>query len=190
MGPSGYAAKLARYTSAGELDPSFGQDGVVTPAFGRINSGFIAIAEDHGKILAAGGVTFVASTRAIAVRTYNSDGTPDFTFGNNGIVITDLPSHWAYARAIAVSPDAGYIYVAGYFTENDVTSPGVLRYTSNGTLDTTLGGDRSVAFPNNGGGAYGATPCKPMASSSPSEQERRRGGQFLRHSLECRWSLR
>ncbi len=66
-GPSGYAAKLARYTSAGQLDPSFGQGGVVTPAFGGINSGFIAIAEDHGKILAAGGVTFVASTRAIAL---------------------------------------------------------------------------------------------------------------------------
>ncbi len=71
-------------------------------------------------------------------------------------MITDLPSHWAYARAIAVNPDTGYIYVAGYFTENGVNSPGVLRYTSNGTLDTTFGGDGSVAFPNNGGGAYGA----------------------------------
>lgn len=51
---------------------------------------------------------------------YNRDGTPDTTFGNDGIVITDLGGQNQTARSVAVQPD-GKIVMA-----SDVTGTAIV----------------------------------------------------------------
>jgi uncharacterized delta-60 repeat protein len=72
----------------------------------------------------------------------DSDGTLDTTFGTNGKVITSLGGsaiEWVTAMTVDSS---GRILVAGY-TNGNANVPGdaatVLRYTANGTLDSSFG---------------------------------------------------
>jgi uncharacterized delta-60 repeat protein/uncharacterized repeat protein (TIGR01451 family) len=96
----------------GDLDPSFGNDGVINSGF-SVNA--LAIQPD-GKIVVSGD----------AVARYNPDGTLDFTFGNNGVVATS-PA----ITAMTLQSD-GKIVVAGQRT--------MIRLNSNGSLDTSFGG--------------------------------------------------
>lgn len=142
---AGYAAgqtnddfALVRYTSDGNLDTAFGVNGIVRTDLGNYDYGYaLAIAND-GKIVMAG---YSGSDNVdFAVVRYNSDGSLDTTFGQGGvhpgIVVTDLGSN-DYGRALAIQSD-GKILVAGY-SGGDNVDFAVVRYTSNGSLDTTFG---------------------------------------------------
>lgn len=119
----------------GSLDPSFGGG----TGFIDGPSGFASAVnvQTDGKIVVVGSNT-VGIT--LTVR-YNSDGTLDTTFGINGIV-TDTTG--IFALDIAVQPD-GKIIIAGV----DATFQNfqVIRYNSNGTLDTTFGSGGVVTGP-------------------------------------------
>jgi len=131
---------ISRYNSNGALDTSFGIRGIVTidPV---IDSNFQAIAiQVDGKILVAGNTLGVNPD--FLVERYNSNGTPDTSFGNVGRVTTDFEGRSDIAFAIAIQID-GRILVAG---QSAPSGPGALnfaltRYNSNGTLDTTFSGD-------------------------------------------------
>jgi uncharacterized delta-60 repeat protein len=79
---------IARYNSNGSLDTSFDTDGKVTSPFGFWD---IAVQTD-GKIVGAGtcipGVIFGDADFCLA--RYNSDGSPDVTFGTAGTVTTSI----------------------------------------------------------------------------------------------------
>ncbi len=64
-------------------------------------------------------------------------GVLDPTFGTNGRVTTDI-SDLAEARAVVVQPD-GKIVVVGFARLNGSIDPAVVRYNSNGSLDTEFG---------------------------------------------------
>jgi len=61
----------------------------------------------------------------------------DPTFGTNGRVTTNI-SDLAEARAVVVQPD-GKIVVVGFARLNGSIDPAVVRYNSNGSLDTEFG---------------------------------------------------
>ena len=91
-GYSGIDFVLARYTSNGQLDNTFGTNGVVFTNFhegivsnsqDRINA--IAI-QDDGKIIAGGYAKF-GSNYPYAIVRYNTDGTLDDSFGLGGKTI-------------------------------------------------------------------------------------------------------
>lgn len=93
---------LARYTTDGSPDVSFGEDGTVTSDFkGWINA--IAVQSD-GKIVGAG-----SAVGRFALVRYNTDGSPDPTFGGDGRVSV-FPS--SEARTVAIQAD-GKIVAAG-----------------------------------------------------------------------------
>jgi len=115
---------------AGDLDPTFGGDGMITTDLGPEGDGANAIAiQPDGKIVVAGEASFGAE---FGLARYNSNGTLDVTFGEDGRVTSDLsPSFGAYAVAIQadgkiVSASGGRRFV-------------LVRYDSDGTLDLTFG---------------------------------------------------
>ena len=132
---------VASLAQAGSLDLSLGDSGIITTNIIRIskNSGGNATAiQSDGKILVAG---YHEGTKCdpnsgnssdddILLVRYNTNGSLDATFGNDGIVSTDLGSNDA-ANAIGIQSD-GKIVVAG-------TSGILVRYNTNGSLDTTFG---------------------------------------------------
>jgi uncharacterized delta-60 repeat protein len=125
-GPMNWA--LARYTSSGALDTTFGSGGIVQTTVG-LERGYnvpraVAVyssGTSSDKIYVAGysqqgtiGGSSIASTDFTLVR-YNMNGTPDTTFGRNGLVVTPNFSNGKdmdTAYSMAIQPD-GDIVAAG-----------------------------------------------------------------------------
>jgi len=157
---------VSRHLPDGTFDPSFGGgDGKVTTDFpGLAAVASSVVVQPDGKILVAGGAfpnfTFLGD---IAVARYNPDGSLDPSFGNGGIVLTSFPGQGSYAFDVALLPD-GKIVAAGThfinFQPSEQTSDtnfAIVRYNSDGSLDTSfgsLGGGVSTDFDGNNDDAF------------------------------------
>jgi uncharacterized delta-60 repeat protein len=150
---------VARYNPDGSRDDSFGNNGkVTTDFFGNVDSiNAIAIQPDD-KILVAGSAQLAGSgstPRVFALARYNSDGSPDPSFGSAGVVTTSFSGNFAAASAVMLQPD-GKIVVAGAADFNPAV-PGsgqdfaLARYNANGTLDGTFGTGGKVVLDFFGG---------------------------------------
>jgi len=125
--------------AAGVFDRNFGTNGTVTTAVGsNLQGGKIKIQPD-GKILILGTIDSGSSQKTALVR-YNSDGSLDTNFGNNGIVIQELSPAFETANDLALQSD-GKIIVAGNIFSPATQSVdfAVARFNQNGTLDTSFG---------------------------------------------------
>jgi uncharacterized delta-60 repeat protein len=123
---------LARYSSDGSLDASFGTGGfVTTDLFGGNDRATGLALQKDGKIVAVGvgGPSF-----DFALARYNADGTLDTTFGSGGLVTTDFGSFQS-ANGVAIQSD-GKIVAAGVGGNQFA----VARYNPDGTLDTGFNG--------------------------------------------------
>jgi uncharacterized delta-60 repeat protein/uncharacterized repeat protein (TIGR02543 family) len=131
----------------GDLDISFSNDGYDIPGLTDATARAVVI-DNSGRSIVVGSVLGVDEYNFLVIR-YNSDGTLDDTFDGdtamgNGIVETDVsPTYNDAAYAVAIQSD-GKIVVAGE-TNNFGGSDSVLvRYNTDGTLDTTFGGSGIV----------------------------------------------
>jgi uncharacterized delta-60 repeat protein len=147
-------AGVARYTTAGALDTTFGSGGFVhTLVFNTVNNRYFGGAlQGDGKILATGHAEDPPHLHMTLAR-YNTDGTLDAPFGSGGITVTqfgggELPST---GRAVAVQAD-GKIVVAGSSTTPNKSFPviALARFLPNGTRDTGFGTDGLVLTPRPG----------------------------------------
>jgi uncharacterized delta-60 repeat protein len=144
----------------GDLDPSFGTGGVVMTDFNNSTDLANAVAlQSDGKFVAAG-TTYTDndfSDEDFAIARYNTDGSLDASFGNNGRVTTDFPGLAAVISAVVVQPD-GKIVVAGgaYPLFTFAGDFKVARYNPNGSLDTSFGngGIVTTIFPGDGSYAF------------------------------------
>jgi len=135
----GSSAVLTRLNTDGSLDMSFGNFGKVKLTVGSRDASLNAVAiQPDNKIVAAG----FEETNFLIVR-YTSDGFLDPTFNGNGIVTDSLAANGNAANAIALQPD-GKIVIAG--DTGFGSQFAVLRYTTNGTLDTTFNGTGTFAI--------------------------------------------
>lgn len=126
---------VARYLSDGQSDISFSGDGIATAAYGptaaSANSVFL---QADGKIVAVG-TGFGGENDEFAVVRYLPNGALDTTFGVGGYVTTPFSAtSQDWALDVLVQPD-GKIVVVG--TTNFSTA--VVRYNSDGSLDTSFG---------------------------------------------------
>jgi len=140
---------LARYNSNGTLDASFGTGGKVTTAFPSglgfsFAQAFSVAVQPDGRISAAG-YTWISGGFDFAVARYNSNGTPDASFGVGGTVTTDFAGPNDHAFSIAVQPDGKLVVggAAGGFVSRGFDFA-LARYNSNGTLDANFGTDGKV----------------------------------------------
>ena len=129
---------VVRYNTDGSLDSTFGiaNSGIALADFGGGNDYAYALGiQSDGKIVAAGR----SFGNDFAVVRFNADGTLDTTFGAGGGVITAVGSYADKAYALGIQSD-GKIVTAGH---NEVGGAldefALVRYTSNGALDSTFG---------------------------------------------------
>lgn len=137
---------LVRYNSDGSLDNSFGTSGKVTTDFFGSNDIISAIAiQADGRIIAVGVANINTTNPDFALARYNNDGSLDTTFGTGGKLTTDFSGNFDRANAIVIQSD-GKIVAAGE-TQNNATLVdfALVRYNSNGSLDTSFGTSGKIA---------------------------------------------
>lgn len=99
---------LARYTSSGTLDTSFGTGGTTTSSVGADGSVAYALEiQTDGKIIAAG-----TASNDFALARYGVSGLLDSSFGTGGVVLTSFGAFDDEARALAIQSN-GRIVAAG-----------------------------------------------------------------------------
>jgi uncharacterized delta-60 repeat protein len=137
---------VSRYNADGTLDFTFGNYGKVTTAVGGgIDDAQAVAIQTDGKILVAGYSNAAAHNNFAVVR-YNTNGTPDNTFGVGGKMVTEVGTADSVAYAMAIQSD-GKIVLAGTATQGGDYDFAVVRYNTNGTLDNTFEGDGRVFTP-------------------------------------------
>lgn len=153
-----------RIAAGGMLDATFGDGGkakIDVQGFWNDVPYALAVQED-GKIVAAGLKTYYFGSD-FAVARFNADGTPDFSFGDRGVVITAFPPDHPidfggatnFAMTVSIQVD-GKIVVSGV---DDVDAPAgspfpsatvfaLARYNPDGSLDNSFGvqGKLTTAF--------------------------------------------
>ncbi|MEZ5842231.1 MAG: hypothetical protein R3D27_00675 [Hyphomicrobiaceae bacterium] len=144
VGDGNFDFAIARYNPNGSLDTSFGGgDGVETTQIGSLTGAALDVAiQPDGKIIAVGFLV-TGSVPDIALVRYNADGSLDTTFGGgDGVVSTSVGTAFDQAYSVALQPD-GKIVVGGFaFVGTDDFA--LVRYESDGTLDTTFGGGDGI----------------------------------------------
>ena len=149
------AFAVARLDPDGALDTSFGLagTGIVTKDFGAGDDAAAAVAiQADGSIVVAGNVIAGTSNRCFGVERFTPDGVPTF-FGvgsPNGATGTCVNGSFVNARDVAVQAD-GKVVVIGDIglitgTAQSFARMKIVRYDSNGALDTTteIGGGTDI----------------------------------------------
>ena len=143
---------LLRYNTDGTLDPNFGIGGKVVIGGTNAGAAFAVAVQTDGKILAA-----APANLQLTVFRFNSNGSVDNTFGNNGATAIQ-PAETFLGPAsggIALQPD-GRILVTTAHNEGGPLQI-VARLLANGHLDSifgsngvapTFGGDSVAVLPN------------------------------------------
>ena len=138
-GASGSNFTLVRYNQEGSLDTSFSGDGIVTTAVGGDSSAAYSIAlQPDGKILVAGYDT--ANKMNFALVRYNVDGSLDTSFSGDGIATTAIGSGNDLAMSVALQLN-GKILVAGRSDSGGFSDFALVRYNSDGSLDSNFSSD-------------------------------------------------
>jgi len=135
--------------AGGALDDSFSSNGWVRTLEVVDTSGHyfpeegrgVAIQPD-GKIVVTGEIQDANSAWYFGVFRYLPNGELDRTFSGDGWTVTNIGA-FEFPHAVALGPN-GTIVVAGETTCRITQCYAIVRYTSNGTLDTSCGGDGVV----------------------------------------------
>lgn len=124
---------IARFTSSGVLDTSFGSSGIV---FNSSNAALITnLSIDSDDSIVVAGTWQINSVNNAYLQRYNNDGSLNTSFGNAGIVLLTYGG-WQYNifNSVVIQSDEKIVAAggAGIYTL-------VARYNSDGTLDASFG---------------------------------------------------
>jgi uncharacterized delta-60 repeat protein len=143
---------VVRYNPDGTLDASFGSNGKVITGFSRgsNDTGEAMVLQADGKIVVAGETNPTKTTyEDLALVRYNANGTLDTSFGSGGKVTTRFasPLHPSFdprnvnlaldPNTSPLDPNSGKLVVVAQLQSQ--AGAVVVRYTTNGTLDTAFG---------------------------------------------------
>ena len=145
---------VARYLRNGDLDRSFGARGIAVYDSGasRDDVATSAVLQPNGKLVVAG-VADVPGDQDLLVARFDANGRLDATFGNGGVVTTDVGTESPdldVAGAVALQVD-GSIVVAGHTGAGRADEGGqvdavLVRYTASGALDPSFGVEGKARF--------------------------------------------
>jgi uncharacterized delta-60 repeat protein len=149
-GAAGYSGPnsrfaLARLTSDGSLDPTFGGDGTVTtnitPSYDWANAMALG---PNGKVVVVGSVSAGSDNGKIGVMRYRSDGSLDPNFGGDGIVLIDPTRTYDDGLAVGVEADGQIVVAGGAGFAGPNERFVVMAFEADGSLDPAFGGDGIV----------------------------------------------
>lgn len=131
-----------RLFAAGDVDTTFGDGGIIREPAPDIIDVDDTLMMSDGKIVIAGDIRSDDDEQYL-VRRYNTDGTPDTTFGVNGTAAGHLGGLTARIRQIELGPD-GTLMAVGFQDEPGDGFPitaFVMRLDADGALDTSFSDD-------------------------------------------------
>lgn len=137
---------VVRFNPGGTLDNSMDGDGILSDVKQYGNTVYYASAvQTDGKIITAGGARIAAFVFAFAIARYNTDGSLDNTFSQDGMatIAFALPEgslNGSTAYAIAIQAD-GKIIVAGSCGNSQNEDFAIARFNIDGSLDNTFSDD-------------------------------------------------
>jgi uncharacterized delta-60 repeat protein len=128
-----YAGTAGTTGAAGNLDQTFGTNGVTVTSLAGTNGVVNSI------LLQGDGKLLVFASDQVVLR-YTTSGVPDKTFGSNGIAMLSTP----IGGSLALQPD-GQIVIGGVVTSSTGEAElGAIRLNTDGTQDISFGSDGSV----------------------------------------------
>jgi len=139
-----YDFAVTRYLPSGELDPTFGDNGVTITDFGKSWDWAYALALQPDGRIVVGGMSDRSGSKDFALARYLPNGRLDLDFGHRGLVLTPVrPLTTDIVHGLAIEPD-GRIVAAGVSFDDKVSMrPNgdflVARYTPRGELDPSFG---------------------------------------------------
>ena len=137
---NGTALVSSAAAAAGDLDTTFSGDGKATTAIGAgFDGGNAVVLQPDGKIVLAG-YSHNGTNKDFALVRYNPDGSLDTAFSGDGKLTTPVGSSEDEALGVALQSD-GKILAVGYTFNGKDDDMAVVRYNTNGALDTTFDGD-------------------------------------------------
>jgi uncharacterized delta-60 repeat protein len=146
-----YNFALVRYTKEGILDTTFGAAGtngkVITPVGSYYDYANALVIQSDDTILVAGrsSINEESTKYKFALVKYTKDGIPDATFGTagTGIVTTTIGNIYDEAHALGIQPSTQKIVVAGSSYNGTKYNFALVRYNTDGSLDTGFGADNT-----------------------------------------------
>ena len=151
---SNSGSAVIRCQSDGRLDAGFGQGGYAFMGQGSFNLESMVVQAD-GKIVVGGVIGGEAAGQPgdtlFTLKCLDADGGRDASFGDGGVVSTDLGTNWADVHSLAVQSDGKIIAVGTTQSDYGATSITVVCYEPNGGLDTNFGTGGEVLLSNLGG---------------------------------------
>jgi uncharacterized delta-60 repeat protein len=130
----GGQSPVIRLTPDGNLDPSFGTNGVFVREFSNVEPWGVSLQQNaRGEIEVGGDMTAIGD--ALMIFRLFGDGTLDLGFGKQGYVIDSIPNHEFYITAIAIDQLGRTLAVT---TDGPTT---VRRYGREGRMQRDFGDD-------------------------------------------------
>lgn len=142
---SNYQYAVNRFLPDGSIDTSFGNNGEIIIFPQNIYKGDVTLLDDDSFL--AVGKLYDSGISKVALKKYTSNGMLDTSFGNNGIVITEVGNESNSAIKVALDRDDTIVVLANS-QDNGMSSQVLLRYLPNGVLDTAFGNNGMVTIVN------------------------------------------
>lgn len=139
-GSSNGNAALARLLPDGNYDTDFGSGGRLTVSFGAGNGSAFqkVLLQTGGKILAIGEAYNTSSFDFAAVQ-FNSDGSIDASYGNQGKVLVNFNGFNDFGRDAVWQPDGKLIIAGAAKNSNGNSSIALCRLNMDGSIDNSFG---------------------------------------------------
>ena len=134
---------MQRYDINGVVDTDFGDGGLVSTDFGGDRDCAYGVAiQPDGKIVVAGESRQNGSGDVGVVR-YDTAGTPDSSFGDDGtgLVTTDIAGELDLASDVTIDADDNIVVAARVSVDSSLDHFAVVRYTPAGLLDSAFASD-------------------------------------------------
>jgi len=137
---------LARYETNGTLDTTFNSTGrIITPVGTGDDCGQSVALQADQRILVAG-YARIGTNYDFALVRYETNGSLDASFNGSGKVTTAIGTSDDCGQAVAIQTD-GRIVVAGYAMIGTNLDFALVRYQTDGSLDTSFNGTGKVTTP-------------------------------------------
>jgi uncharacterized delta-60 repeat protein len=149
-----YTCALARYNANGSPDNNFGTNGIVVTVLGFNNLQVNALAiQPDGKIIAAGSAA-VSPSQYFALVRYNTDGTLDSSFSEDGVLLTNIDtSANKKVTSLILLPD-GKMIAVGYIGLLPNYDFMLVKYLADGSIDGSFGNNGIVLTAVNPGSNF------------------------------------
>jgi len=146
---------FAKYSDAGVLDTTFGQNGVVITDFSNDSNGnfgniiytsFKVVDVDSQNNILLAGYVGTEGNYSIFVAKYSPLGILDRSFGENGVVISNFSGNDSSIEFSVAIDQQDNIIVAGldYNISDDINYYALAKYLPNGMLDETFGEEGKI----------------------------------------------